>query len=192
MTTLAHVSQPRSLTDTLWSDSGLLRNIVLVLAGTALLAISAKIQVPSYPVPMTMQTFAVLVIGMAYGWRLGGLTVLAYLAAGAVGLPVFSAGGGLAYFAGPTGGYLVGFLVSAIVVGALASLKWDRNVFTTLLAMTIGTAIIFGFGAAWLSVLAGPEVAIAQGVMPFLIGAVIKIALAAAVLPAAWRLLGAR
>ena len=188
MTTLAQTSHPRSLADTLWSDSGLLRNIVLVLAGTALLAISAKVQVPSYPVPMTMQTFAVLVIGMAYGWRLGGLTVLAYLAEGAVGLPVFSAGGGLAYFAGPTGGYLVGFLVSAIVVGALASLKWDRNVFTTLLAMTIGTAIIFGFGAAWLSVLAGPEVAIAQGVMPFLIGAVIKIALAAAVLPAAWRL----
>ena len=188
MTTLAQTSHPRSLADTLWSDSGLLRNIVLVLAGTALLAISAKVQVPSYPVPMTMQTFAVLVIGMAYGWRLGGLTVLAYLAEGAVGLPVFSAGGGLAYFAGPTGGYLVGFLVSALVVGGLASLKWDRNVLTTLLAMTIGTAIIFGFGAAWLSVLAGTEVAIAQGVMPFLIGAAIKIALAAAVLPAAWRL----
>ncbi|MEM6762126.1 MAG: biotin transporter BioY [Pseudomonadota bacterium] len=186
MTTLAQPTHPQSLADTLWSG-GLLRNVLLALAGTLALAISAKIQVPFYPVPMTMQTFVVLVIGMAYGWRLGGATVLLYLAQGAAGLPVFAAGGGLAYFAGPTAGYLVGFFVSAVVVGLLAQRAWDRHVVTTLIAMTIGTAIIFAFGAAWLSVLAGVEVAVTKGVLPFIYGAVFKIGLAAAVLPLAWK-----
>ncbi|MEM9223871.1 MAG: biotin transporter BioY [Pseudomonadota bacterium] len=188
MTTLAPT---RPLADVIWSG-GLLRNVILMVAGTIALAISAKIQVPFYPVPMTMQTFVVLVIGMAYGWRLGGATLLLYLGEGAVGLPVFASGGGLAYFAGPTAGYLVGFVVAAVVVGGLASLRWDRNVFTTLVAMAIGTGIIFACGAAWLAQLAGWEVAIAKGVAPFMWGAAFKIALAAAVLPVAWRMVGRR
>ena len=170
-----------------------LYKIVLVLAGTALLTVSAKIQVPFYPVPMTMQTFAVLVIGMAFGWKLGGLTILAYLLEGAVGLPVFAGtpvkGIGLAYMAGPTGGYLVGFLVSAMTVGYLAEKSFDRSVVTTLVAMVIGTALIFLCGYVWLSSLIGLEKAFQFGVMPFLAGAVFKIALAAAVLPLGWKFL---
>jgi biotin transport system substrate-specific component len=112
-----------TLADALWSPaagSTTVRAIVLAVIGSILLTISAKIQVPFWPVPMTIQTFVVLVLGVAYGWRLAGATVLLYLAQGALGLPVFAAGGGLAYMAGPTGGYLVGFLLAALVVGWLA------------------------------------------------------------------------
>jgi biotin transport system substrate-specific component len=186
-----------TLIDAVWPDRGIgapargLRLAVLVVAGTALMALSAKIQVPMWPVPMTMQTFAVLVIGMAYGWRLGGLTMLAYLAEGAAGLPVFAGGAGLAYMAGPTGGYLVGFAIAAMLVGWLGGERgWDRNVPLTLVAMTLGTAVIFGLGAAWLSVLIGFDAALVNGVVPFLVGGAIKIALAAAALPFAWQIFG--
>ena len=175
------------------SADSLLRKIVLVLAGTALLTLSAKVQVPFYPVPMTMQTFVVLVIGMAFGWRLGAATVLLYLAEGAFGLPVFAGtpakGIGLAYMAGPTGGYLVGFAVSAAIVGYLGERGWDRNLPTTLAAMLIGTAMIFVFGYVWLAHLIGSEKAFQFGVLPFMWAAVFKIALAAAVLPLCWRFL---
>mgnify|MGYP001309011857 CR=1 FL=1 len=170
-----------------------LYKLILVLAGSALLTLSAKIQVPFYPVPMTMQTFAVLVIGMAFGWKLGGLTILAYLAEGALGLPVFAGtpakGIGLAYMAGPTGGYLVGFLVSALTVGYLAEKGFDRSVISTLLAMLFGTAIIFICGYVWLANLIGMEKAFQFGVLPFMWGAVFKIGLAAAVLPLGWKIL---
>lgn len=185
------------LIETLWPSQGTaafraLRLGVLVVAGTALMALSAKINVPMFPVPMTMQTFAVLVIGMAYGWRLGGLTLLAYLAEGAVGLPVFAGGAGIAYMAGPTGGYLAGFAIAAVLVGWLGERGWDRSVAPTLAAMALGTAIIFGLGVAWLSTLIGFEKAVAAGFVPFLVGAAVKIALAAAVLPFAWRIVGRR
>jgi biotin transport system substrate-specific component len=191
------ITRDGALIDALWpkqeaTASRALRTIVLVLAGTALMALSAKLQVPMWPVPMTMQTFAVLVIGMAYGWRLGGATLLAYLAEGAAGLPVFASGAGLAYMAGPTGGYLVGFVVAATLVGWLGERGWDRGVALTLAAMALGTAVIFAFGVAWLSTLIGFAPAIANGMTPFLLGAAIKIALAAAVLPYAWRLIGRR
>lgn len=195
----AITAQP-TLADTLWQAEGQgrwLRYAVLVLGGTALMAISAKINVPMYPVPMTMQTFAVLVIAMAYGWRLAGVTLLTYLVQGAMGLPVFAAGGGYAYFAGPTGGYLVGFVVAAITVGWLAERGWDRNPITTFAANVIGTAIIFGFGILWLTqVLALAKgishgdalgLAVANGMLPFITGGIVKCALAAAVLPLAWK-----
>jgi biotin transport system substrate-specific component len=169
-----------------------LRLAVLVVAGTALMALSARLNVPMYPVPMTMQTFAVLVIGMASGWRLGGLTLLAYLAEGAAGLPVFAGGAGPAYMAGTTGGYLVGFVVAATLVGWLGERGWHRGVVLTLVAMALGTAVIFAFGVAWLAWLIGFEPAITHGLLPFLYGAAFKIALAAAVLPYAWRLVGGR
>ena len=175
------------------SADSLLRKFVLVLAGTALLTLSAKVQVPFYPVPMTMQTFVVLVISMAFGWRLGAATVLLYLVEGAFGLPVFAGtpakGIGLAYMAGPTGGYLVGFAVSAAIVGYLGERGWDRNLLTTLAAMVIGTATIFVFGYVWLAHLIGFEKAFQFGVLPFTWAAVFKIALAAAVLPLCWRFL---
>jgi biotin transport system substrate-specific component len=181
-----------TLADTVWSPmagSLAVRAIALALIGTVLLTVSAKIQVPFWPVPMTMQTFVVLVLGMAYGWRLAGATVLLYLAQGAIGLPVFAAGGGIAYMAGPTGGYLAGFLLAAVAVGWLAEHGWDRSVPRTLAAMLIGTGIIFGCGIAWLGTLIGLPQAISAGLVPFLLGEAVKIALATAILPFAWRLL---
>lgn len=184
-----------TLINALWprETGGLLRLALLAVAGSILMALSAKVQVPMWPVPMTMQTFAVLVIGMAYGARLAGATLLLYLAEGAVGLPVFASGAGAAYMAGPTGGYLVGFLVAAVLVGWLAERGWDRNVVLTFLANMAGTAIIFALGVAWLSgVVGGFEKAIAAGFQPFIIGAFVKIALAAAVLPLVWKMLPKR
>ncbi|MDJ0949579.1 MAG: biotin transporter BioY [Alphaproteobacteria bacterium] len=190
-----------TLADTLWptgARADLIRAAILAIVGSGLIAISAKIQVPFWPVPMTMQTFAVLVVGMTYGWKLGAATVLLYLAEGAVGLPVFAAGGGIAYFAGPTTGYLVGFLVAATLVGWLGERGWDRSVLRTLAANTLGTICIFVLGVAWLSLFlanakalafdAALGAAIANGLTPFIAGAAAKIALAAAVLPFAWKL----
>lgn len=195
-----------TLVDAVWRGEGgsrLVRNILLVLAGTALMAISAKINVPMFPVPMTMQTFAVLVIAMAYGWKLGGVTLLAYLAEGAMGLPVFAGpAAGPAYFMGPTTGYLVGFLVAAVTVGWLAEKGWDRSPTLTFAANAIGTAIIFTLGVFWLAgflavtkSMGGVDAvyaAVDAGMLPFLVGALAKIALAAAVLPGIWHLLGKR
>ena len=176
------------------TDRTILRNILLAIVGTIALWISAKINVPFYPVPMTMQTFVVLVIGMAFGWRLGGATLLLYLAEGAVGLPVFAGtperGLGLPYMVGPTGGYLIGFVAAAAIVGWLAERGWDRRILTALAAMTIGTAIIFTFGLVWLGTVIGWDKPVLElGLTPFIPGAAFKIALASAVLPLAWRLL---
>ena len=181
-----------TLADVLWSPaagSTAVRAIVLAVIGSLLLTISAKIQVPFWPVPMTMQTFVVLVLGVAYGWRLAGATVLLYLAQGALGLPVFAGGGGLAYMAGPTGGYLAGFLLAAVAVGWLAERGWARSAPSTLAAMLIGTAIIFGCGIAWLATLIGLSQAISAGLVPFLLSEAVKIALATALVPSAWRLM---
>jgi biotin transport system substrate-specific component len=181
-----------TLADVLWSPaagSTAVRAIVLAVIGSLLLTISAKIQVPFWPVPMTMQTFVVLVLGVAYGWRLAGATVLLYLTQGALGLPVFAGGGGLAYMAGPTGGYLAGFLLAAVAVGWLAERGWARSAPSTLAAMLIGTAIIFGCGIAWLATLIGLSQAISAGLVPFLLSEAVKIALATALVPSAWRLM---
>ncbi len=172
---------------------GVVRLALLAILGSALMAVSAKIQVPMYPVPMTMQTFAVLVIAMAYGARLAGVTLLLYLAEGAIGLPVFASGAGLAYMAGPTGGYLAGFLVAAVLVGWLAERGWDRKPVLTFLANAAGTTIIFVLGLAYLSTLVGGvDVAFEKGLAPFAIGALVKVSLAAAVLPLVWKLLPRR
>jgi biotin transport system substrate-specific component len=191
-----------TLAQTVWQAEGAarwMRNVVLVLAGTAILAISAKINVPMLPVPMTMQTFAVLLIAMAYGWRLGAATIIAYLAEGALGLPVFAGGGGLAYMAGPTGGYLFGFVLSALIVGWLAERGW-RNIPSTFAANILGTVLIFGFGFLWLiqviavakglDFAAAVPIAFSAGVAPFILGGIVKSALAAAVLPLGWKILG--
>jgi biotin transport system substrate-specific component len=170
--------------------SALLRLAVLVLAGTAILAASAQVKVPMWPVPVTMQTFVVLMIGMAYGWRLGGATLLAYMGEGALGLPVFASGGGLAYFAGPTSGFLIGFFVAAVFVGWLAERGWDQSLLRTAIAMTGGTALIYLFGVSWLAVFFGDvDKALVHGLYPFIVGDMVKIALAALLLPFCWKLL---
>lgn len=179
----------------LWpSEEGnrLVRAAILVVAGSLLMTLSAKVQVPFWPVPMTMQTFAALAIGAVYGARLGFATVAIYLAQGAIGLPVFAGGGGAAYLMGPTGGYLIGFAVAAFAVGWLAERGWDRHVATAFLAFLAGEVIMYGMGMSWLATLVGPQQAIAAGMLPFLPAEAFKVALAMAVLPLAWRIVGRR
>jgi biotin transport system substrate-specific component len=194
MTTL--VQNQQTLIQTLWpADNALVRNIILAVVGSIALWASAKIQIPFYPIPITMQTFVVLVIGMTFGWKLGGATLLLYLAEGAMGLPVLAGtpekGIGIAYMVGPTGGYLLGMLVAAVVVGWLAENGWDRRVVTTALSMLIGTAIIYAFGLAWLGAVLGWDKPILSfGLIPFIPGDIAKLVLAAMVLPTAWKLLG--
>ena len=190
-----------TLAAALWPQTGkfgemseLARNALLAVAGSLLLWACAKIQVPFYPVPVSMGTFAVLAIGMAYGPRLGAVTVLLYLAEGAAGLPVFAntpeRGIGLAYMVGPTGGYLVGYVLAAAAVGGLAERGWDRNVFTAAAAMLVGNALIYIPGLFWLGLLFGWDKPIlAWGLTPFVLGDLLKLALVAASLPLAWKLL---
>jgi biotin transport system substrate-specific component len=196
------ISLPASgftLHEALWpatSVSPLVKGLILALAGTLLLTLSAKIQIPFWPVPLTMQTFVVLVLGVAYGWKLGAATMLLYLAEGAIGLPVFAGtpekGIGIAYMVGPTGGFLVGFVLAAALCGALAERGWDRSPWRTAAAMTIGHVLILACGWAWLATLIGPEKAYAGGVAPFYAATVFKTLLAVGVMPFAWRLVGHR
>lgn len=167
-----------------------LYDITLILGGSLFIALSAQIAV-GWPVPFTMQTFAVLMIGALFGARRGSLTVLVYLIEGAAGLPVFSLGrGGPAIFFGPTGGFLFGFIAAAFVTGLLAQKRWDRRVITTIFAMFAGNVLIHIFGLLWLSSLVGLRNALTTGIYPFIAGDIIKIALAAALLPTGWKLLG--
>jgi len=155
-----------------------------VVLGTILLAVSSYIQVPMVPVPVTMQTLAVVLIGALYGWRLGGITVLAWLAEGAAGLPVLAGGAaGVAHFVGPTGGYLLAFPFAAALVGWLGERGWNGNwIMLVFLSMLLGHAVCLLLGAAWLAVLVGPERAIMLGVVPFLVGSLLKAGLGAAIL----------
>lgn len=168
-----------------------LADISLILLGALFVAALAQVRIPLQPVPITGQTLAVLLVGMALGTRRGALAIVAYLAMASAGLPLFTGGGaGLAYMAGPTGGYLVGFVAAAALVGWLAERGFDRNLWTTLFAMVLGNAVIYLFGVAWLSHLVGGwQNALATGVYPFLLGDALKALLAALLLPAAWRLL---
>ncbi len=175
-------------TVTLFKDWGtrhsIIRDAALVMVGSLLLAISAKVQVPFWPVPMTMQTCIVLMIGAHAGFRIAGTTVLAYLAEGAMGFPVFSSGAGLAFMVGPTGGYLLGFLASALLVSGAFAKGFGRNLPMALVVLLLGDTVIIGLGFAWLATLIGPEKALAVGVVPFIPAEALKIALAAASLVA--------
>jgi biotin transport system substrate-specific component len=169
------------------------RDAALVFAGALALALSAKVQVPFYPVPMTLQTLVVLILAAALGARLGVAAVGLYLIEGLIGLPVFAgAVAGPAYMTGPTGGYLAGFLAAAAVTGFLAERGWDRTWPRLVAAMTIGHAVIFAFGYAWLASLIGPEKAFALGVAPFALATVVKTLLAAAIVGAAWGVVAKR
>lgn len=168
-----------------------LAEVATIIGGSLLVAASARIQIPSLPIPFTLQPFAVLLVGAALGSRRGALALIAYLLEGMAGLPVFAAPpfGGLAYLAGPTAGYLLGFVPAAFIVGFLAERRWDRHFLTTAAAMAIGQMVILTCGFAWMSVAIGMSAAFASGVLPFILGDILKIALAALVLPGAWRIL---
>lgn len=186
MNSIVPPASHRQLAAALWPQpsnktSALLRNAVLVVAGTALLALSAKINVPIPYVPMTMQTLVVLLIGAAYGPWLGAVTILAYLAEGAIGLPVFAGPvGGLQVFAGPTAGYLFGFPVAAFVTGWLCANGLGHSLVRVFVAMAVGHIIILAFGFGWLAFgfKLGVERAWLVGVLPFIAGSVVKNALA--------------
>jgi biotin transport system substrate-specific component len=174
------------------SRSSLVQSAVIAVVGSLALWASAKVQVPLWPVPISMQTFVVLCLGAALGSRLGTATVLLYLAEGAAGLPVFAGtpekGIGLAYMAGPTGGYLAGFVVAAFVTGKLAERGFDRSIWKLAAAMALGHVLILGLGFAWLSQFVGIDKAWALGVVPFYLATVIKTALGALALPTMWSL----
>jgi len=183
------VMQP-VLSSIVWKESEnskWLRRAVLAVLGTALLTLSAKISVPFFPVPQTMQSFVVLGLGMALGSRLGAATVALYLFEGAMGLPVFAGGGGFAYMMGGTGGYLVGFVIAAYLTGFLAERGWDRNAYTTAAAMFLGTLAIYAPGLAWLTSLIGAEKAMTYGLLPFVYGDIAKLGLAALLMPTVWK-----
>lgn len=170
----------------------LARTALQVLLGVAFLALLAQLRFAIGPVPITGQTLGVLLLGAAYGAGLSALTVGAYLLVGTAGLGVFAGGAsGAAVFAGASGGYLIGFLAAATLVGFLAERGWDRTFGGTALAMLIGNAVIYAFGLLWLSQLAPDVPTLLQwGLLPFLPGDALKLALAALVVPGVWRLAG--
>ena len=180
------------LADLLWQPQGqaarAVRAVTLVLAGTLLLAISAKIQIPFVPIPFTMQTAVVLAIGLTYGPSLGTATVATYLAEGAAGLPVFAYGGGAAYLStSPTAGFLWGMLAAAVLVGLLARRGWDTTMPRALGAMAAGTILIFTIGVTWFGLAAGWGPAIERGLEPFVLSELLKVAMVAVALPVARR-----
>lgn len=166
------------------------RDALLVVAGAGLTGLAAQVAIhtPLSPVPFTLQTLAALLVGASLGSTRGVLSMLIYLAAGVAGVPWFAAG---SHGLGATFGYIVGFVAAAAVVGALARRGSDRRVLTTVLLMAVGSAVIYLIGASWLAVSLnlGPAAAFRLGVLPFLLGDALKAAVAAVVLPGAWKLL---
>jgi biotin transport system substrate-specific component len=187
----AAVNPPLALR--LWpaAGAGIVRPALLALAGAALLTLSAKVSVPFHPVPMTLQTLVVLLLGLAYGPRLAVASVALYVAQGAIGLPVFTntppQAPGLAYLAGPTGGFLAGFALAAAIAGFAARAGLERRPLRLLAALVLADAALLAVGWAWLAfgIGFGPARAFAAGVAPFLLSEGVKVALAAALVPAA-------
>ena len=171
----------------------LVKQIALVLVGVMLLVLSAKIKIPMIPVPMTMGTFAVLSIGAVYGPRLGLVTIIGYMIVGALGFDVFASSSsekfGVSYMMGSTGGYLVGYVLAILVLGWTARQGWDRSVLKMAAAMVLGNVIIYVPGLLWLATLYGwDQPILTWGLTPFLMGDLVKLGLAALLLPGAWRL----
>mgnify|MGYP000228726873 CR=1 FL=1 len=166
------------------------RYALLALAGSVLITICTQISLPLFPVPMTLQTFAVFLIGLTYGWRLGGITVSLYLLEGAIGLPVFSGGkGGMIVFMGPTAGYLVGFLLAATACGWFAERGFDRSYFRLFLSLIVGNILIYTPGLFWLGTLIGWDKPVLEyGLYPFIGGDLLKIAMAVLLLPTVWKI----
>lgn len=174
-----------------WPRSSLIADSVLVVAGAALVALAAQIRIPMEPVPITGQTFAVLLVGASFGLVRGSASLSLYLVVGLLGAPVYTEGSsGWEYFTGATGGYIIGFVVAAALTGYLAEQRWDRRLSSAIAAMFIGSVAIYAVGLAWLAAVLDldTETALKEGLAPFVPGDVLKLFLAAALLPAAWRL----
>ncbi|MFC3705346.1 biotin transporter BioY [Devosia honganensis] len=194
--TLLGVFQPKG------NIARLASNAAIVVLGTMLLTASAKINVPVWPIPVTMQTFAVAALAAAFGMRIGLATVALYLLEGAMGLPVFATGGGLVYLVGPTSGFLLGFLAMAAIIGAAADRGASGRPLALFGAMLAGTAVLYVFGFAWLVAMAGQAAwvdqsnvlvsAFAKAVQPFIVWDALKMGLAALTVTGAWGLFAAR
>lgn len=183
----------RTVADVLVGSNTVAANTLLALAGSLLIAILAQIAVPVGPVPISGQTLGVLLVAAILGPRRGAAAVAMYLFEGAIGLPVFAGGrAGLIVLMGPTGGYLVGFMAAALVVGSLARLGMDRRPSTTFVAMIAGSAVIYGFGVVWLAQFTGWSAVLQFGVYPFLFGDLLKAAIATVALPMAWSFVSRR
>ena len=184
-------SSDGTLAASLWTfkSNRLTRDIVLAVVGSVLVAVSAQIEVPFAPVPMTMQVFAVLAIGLAYGARLGSATLVLYLLEGAIGLPVFALGlSGLPVLLGPTGGYLFGFVLAAFATGWLADRGWSRDLAKACLAGLAGLILIYVPGLLWLgSVIGWDKPILSLGFTPFFLVDVVKLVLAALAVTQLWR-----
>jgi len=171
------------------------RHVILIALGAGVVALSAQIVIPTVPVPFTGQTLGVLLVGGALGMRRGGTALLLYLAVGAIGAPIYATGdSGIDVIGGFTGGYLIGFVVAAMIVGRLAELGWDRRLPGAFVAMIIGTAVIYAIGVPWLKFTAGIPwpIAVSEGMTQFLAWDLAKATIAAAVFPLAWWLIGRR
>jgi len=190
MTTLA----PTVYTRTFPRTAGWLRDVILILLGALFVAGLAQIEIPLpfTPVPITGQTLGVLLVGATLGSKRGAASLISYLTLGTIGLPFFAGGAhGINILIGATGGYLIGFIMAAYVIGFLAERGLERNVRTSLLPFLIGTVIIYVCGVAWLAIVLGSfGRAIAAGLLPFLIGDSIKLIAASLALPTAWKLVG--
>lgn len=186
------ITTPLTLVDAIVTRKGLLRDVALVIGFACLTALCAQISFWIGPVPVSGQTFAVLLCGALLGSKRGALSQLSYLAIGATGIPFwFALGGapGIARLMGPTGGYLFGFVAAAFVVGWLAERGWDRRVWTAIVAMIAGSVVIYLFGLSWLSLYIPKDKLLQAGLYPFVIGDLLKIVLAAIALPSGWLLL---
>jgi biotin transport system substrate-specific component len=195
MTTTTHNSVLAEVILPLTGQAMRVKQIILVIAGIAALAVAAKIKIPMIPVPMTMGTFAVLSIGAAYGMRLGVVTIIGYMLIGALGFDVFAGSSaetfGITYMMGGTGGYLVGYVLAVLALGYAARQGWDRSIGKMAFAMVLGNVLIYVPGLVWLAVLYGTDAPIfTWGLTPFLLGDLVKLALAALLLPSVWGLVG--
>ncbi|MGV8896462.1 MAG: biotin transporter BioY [Rhodoglobus sp.] len=178
----------------------LARDVALVVAGAALTAVSAQIAVPLWPVPVTGQTLAVLLVGVTLGAVRGGVSMVLYALLGIVGLPVFSeSSSGWGVVAGPTGGYIIGFIFAAILTGWLAQREWDRKLLRAFVAFLVGSGVTFAFGLPWLAAYLGAVGAptdlnyvLSAGLYPFILGGVVKAVLGAGIITLAWAAVGRR
>ena len=180
-------------------EVSLVKNLFLAVLGTIVLAISAKVKIPFYPVPMTMQTFVVLLLGISFGWRLGLFTITLYLIEGIAGLPVFAGtpekGVGIIYFVGPTMGYLVGFLLAVFLTGYLKFSDWTKEgkrsfqfVLLNFVKLLLPLSIIYLLGVLWLSQFVGWEKVVTFGVKPFLLADLFKVGLLSLLMPVVFKL----
>ncbi len=171
------------------NNFSLLTKIFTAVACSVFLIISAKIKIDLYPVPMTLQPLAVLMIAMLCGRNIAAGSIGLYLIQGMIGLPVFAYGGGIPYLMGPTGGFLIGFFIAGIIVGSLADSGWGKKIFKSVCAMMLGLSIIYFCGILQLSFIKGFDYAIIKGMEPFIIGDLYKLVLVSLLLPQIWKLI---